>query len=93
MLFATPSKEVVAKGQIPPPTVILATVGIHFSPHTPDFEGVEKGLNPRLFPFSVIFPAKEGVDCEMDPRPREDDGQQCDSTFCDTLEGGRRKRL
>ena len=21
----------------------------------------------------------------MDPRPREDDGQQCDSTFCDTL--------
>ena len=41
-----PEKEVVAQGQITPLTVILAKAGIHFSPHTPDFNGVEKGLNP-----------------------------------------------
>ena len=64
------------------PNVNLAKVRIGFSPHILDFKGVEKGLNPRLFLLSVI-PAKEGVDCKMDTRLREDDGGE-DSTFATT---------
>ena len=54
MLFATSSFEVVPKGR-----VILAKEGTHFSPCIP--EGVEQGLNSRLFLLSVI-PAKERFD-------------------------------
>ena len=32
-------------GRITLTTVILTKVGIHFSPHIPDFKGVEKGLS------------------------------------------------
>ena len=43
------------------PPVILAKAGIHFSPHTPGFEGVEKGLSPRLFVLSAILRKREST--------------------------------
>ena len=76
--------KVVAKGRITLSVVILAKAGIHFSPHILDFNGVEKSLNPRLFP--SFLRKRESTARWIPAFARMTAGGGFD--FCDTREGG-----